>query len=123
MRSISVFEEAKMSSVFDLLDEIRKRPPMYVGYDESKRAMQLKVLEILMDGYSMALRNHNIQERVSDFNREFAEYLFETKGWSASCGPVVAILEAAKNEEEGWALFWRMVDEFRSTVEKHRDPL
>lgn len=106
-----------MASVFDLLNEIRKRPPMYVGYDEAKRAMQLKALETLMDGYSMALRNHKITERVPDFNRDFATYLWETKGWSASCGPVVAILEVAKSEEEAWELFWRMVDEFRSAVE------
>ncbi len=106
-----------MASIFDLLDEICKRPSMYVGYDESKRAMQLQTVETLVDGYRLALRNHNIKERVSDFNREFASYLFETKGWSASCGPVVAILQATKSEEEAWEVFWSMVDEFRSTVE------
>jgi hypothetical protein len=106
-----------MASVFDLLDEIRKRPTMYVGYDESKRALQLQTLEMLMAGYRMALYNHNIKERVSDFNREFARYLLETKGWCDSCGPVVAILQAAKSEEEAWDLYWKLVDEFRSTVE------
>jgi hypothetical protein len=117
MRSISVSEEVLMASVFDLLDEIRKRPTMYVGYDESKRAMQLRALEMLMDGYSLALRNHHIQERVADFNREFGTYLWEVKGWSASCGPVVAILEVTKSEAEAWELFWRMVEEFRRTVD------
>lgn len=107
-----------MASIFDLLDEIRKRPTMYVGYDESNRAMQLQTVETLVDGYRLALSNHNIKERVSDFNRDFARYLLETKGWCDSCGPVVAILQAAKSEEEAWEVFWRMVDEFRSTVEK-----
>jgi hypothetical protein len=111
-----------MASIFDLLDEIRKRPNMYVGHDESKRAMQLQTLETLVDGYRLALHNHNIREQVLDFNREFASYLFETKGWSASCGPVVAILDAAKSEEEAWELFWRMVDEFRATVETSERP-
>lgn len=105
-----------MATVFDLLDEIRKRPTMYVGYDESKRALQLQGLEMLLAGYRMALYNHNIKEPVSNFNREFGMYLLETKGWCDSCGPVVAILEAAKSEEEAWELFWRMVDEFRATI-------
>jgi hypothetical protein len=107
-----------MASVFDLLDEIRKRPTLYVGYDESKRALQLQGLEMLLAGYRMALHNHNIKERVSNFNREFGRYLSETKGWSSSCGPVAAILQAATSEEEAWELFWTMVDEFRSAVEK-----
>jgi hypothetical protein len=105
-----------MASVFELLDEIRKRPSLYVGYDESKRVLQLKAIETLMDGYSLALRNHNIQERTSDFNQDFDAYLSATKGWSVSCGPVVAILQATKNEEEAWELFWQLVDEFRATV-------
>jgi hypothetical protein len=107
-----------MASVFDLLDKIRERPTMYLGYDESKRALQLQGLEMLLAGYRMALENHNIKERVSDFNWEFATFLMEKKDWSPSCGPVVAILQAAKSEEEAWELFWRMVDEFRSTAEK-----
>jgi hypothetical protein len=105
-----------MASVFDLLDEIRKRPGMYVGYDESKRALQLQTIETLMDGYRFALQYHNINEPVSNFNSEFGDYLRETKGWCMACGPVVAILRAAKNEEGAWKLYWMMVDEFRATV-------
>ena len=105
-----------MASVFDLLDEIRKRPTMYVGYDETKRALQLQGLEMLLAGYGMALYYHNIKEPGSSFNRKFGVYIEETKGWSMSCGPVAAILEAAKNEEGAWKLYWKMVDEFRSTV-------
>jgi hypothetical protein len=111
-----------MASVFDLLDEIRKRPGMYVGHDESKRAMQLRNLELLMAGYWMALYNHNIKEPVLDFNREFAHYLYETRGWSASCGPVAAIREATKNQKEAWELFWQLIDEFRSTVDTAKIP-
>jgi hypothetical protein len=107
-----------MASIFDLLDEIRKRPGMYVGYDDSKRALQLQTIETLVDGYRLALQYHNIKEPVSDFNHEFAMYLSETREWSESCGPVVAILEAAKSEEEAWELFWQLVDEFRATVKE-----
>ncbi|WP_437936848.1 hypothetical protein [Sorangium sp. So ce341] len=106
-----------MASVFEVLDEIRKRPGMYVGGDESQRAMQLQNLEQLLCGYSLALRHHHIQERVADFTHEFGAYLWETKGWSASCGPIAAICEAARSDEEAWELFWRLVDEFRATVD------
>ena len=106
-----------MASIFDVLDEIRKRPGMYIGYDESKRAWQLQHLELIISGYSIALYNHNIKEPGLDFNHEFATYLYETKGWSASCGPVAAIREAAKSDEGAWVLYWKMVDKFRSTIE------
>ncbi|HTN83321.1 MAG TPA: hypothetical protein VL242_06540 [Sorangium sp.] len=106
-----------MASVFDVLDEIRKRPGMYVGGDESQRVSQLQNLEQLLCGYCLALRHHRIQERVLDFNREFGAYLLETRGWSASCGPVAAIRDAAKSDVELWELFWRLVDEFRAAVD------
>jgi len=105
------------SSVFEVLDEIRRRPGIYVGGDESRRAMQLQNLEQLLCGYALALRHHQIQEPVADFIQELGNYLWETKGWSASCGPITAIREAAKSDEEAWVLFWNLVDEFRATVD------
>ncbi|AUX43998.1 uncharacterized protein SOCE26_054550 [Sorangium cellulosum] len=105
-----------MASVFDVLDEVRKRPGMYLGGDESQRIAQLQNLEQLLHGYSLALRCHGIQEPVADFAREFGAYLWETRGWSASCGPVAAIREAAKSDGEAWELFWGLADEFRATV-------
>lgn len=106
-----------MASVFELLDEIRRRPGMYVGGDESRRALQLRNLEQLLCGYTLALQCYRIQERVADFTREFGAHIWKTKGWSVSCGPVAAILEAADSDEEAWELFWRLVDEFRATVD------
>ncbi|WP_437685676.1 hypothetical protein [Sorangium sp. So ce176] len=106
-----------MASVFEVLDKIRKRPGMYVGGDESQRAMQLQNLEQLLCGYSLALRHHHIQGRVADFAHEFGACLREAKGWSASCGPIAAIREAATSDEEAWESFWRLVDEFRATVD------
>ncbi|XXX71753.1 hypothetical protein WMF30_29320 [Sorangium sp. So ce134] len=105
-----------MVSVFEVLDEIRKRPGMYVGGDESQRVTQLQNLEHVLYGYSLALRRHRIEERVVDFNREFGAYLWETRGWSASCGPVAAIRDNAKSDMESWELYWKLVDEFRAAV-------
>jgi hypothetical protein len=106
-----------MASVFEVLDEVRKRPGMYVGGDDTARALQLQNLEQMLCGYSLALRQHRIEEPVTDFIREFGEYLRKTKGWSTSCGPVVAIIGEAGGDSEAWELFWSLVDEFRTTVE------
>jgi hypothetical protein len=105
-----------MSTVFDLLDEVRKRPGLFVGGDERHRVQQLQDLELLLFGYAMALRYHSIQEPVTDFGREFAEYLNRTRDWSTSCGPTAAVIDATKNEQEAWELFWRLVDEFRTAM-------
>jgi hypothetical protein len=104
-----------MDTVFDLLDEVRKRPTMYVGWDEQHRVRQLQDLECLLSGYTIALRYHSIREPVTDFVREFGEYLHRTRNWSASCGPTAAIVDATANQQEAWDLFWRLVDEFRAT--------
>lgn len=107
-----------MTSIFEVLDEIRKRPGMYIAGGETQRVVQLQSLEQLLQGYSLALRYHRIQEPVADFAREFGAYLWQTRGWSASCGPVAAICKAAKSGDDAWELFWKLVDEFRGTLER-----
>jgi len=101
--------------VFDLLEKIKERPGMYVGSTDGQRDEQLRNLEMLLNGYSLALRGHRIQERVSDFPREFMNYLHGRFGWSTACGPVAAIREAAGQDDE-WEMFWRLVAEFRTAV-------
>lgn len=105
-----------MGTVFDLLNEVRKRPAMYVGWDERHRRRQLQDLEMLLYGYAIALKYHGIQEPVVDFMREFSNYLRQTRGWSLSCGPTAAIVEATANEQEAWDLFWKLVDEFHASI-------
>ena len=104
-----------MSAIFDLLEEIERRPSMYVGGDASHRVAQLQSLEMLLFGYSLAVRAHNIDEPVKDFPREFAEYLGRKYAWSAACGPIAAILEVAASDTEAWEMFWRLVKEFRAS--------
>lgn len=106
-----------MASVFEVLDEVRKRPGIYVGGEESQRALQLTNLEQLLSGYAIALRQHGVREPVADFPREFGAFLWKTKQWSASCGPIAAIRRVATNDQDAWDLFWDLVDEFRATVE------
>ena len=106
-----------MRTVFNLLKEIHKRPGLYLGWDEQHRVRQLQDLEMLLYGYATALKHHGIQEQVMDFNREFGDYLRQTRGWSLSCGPTAAIVGATANEQEAWSLFWELVDEFRASIE------
>ncbi|MCP3139186.1 hypothetical protein [Pyxidicoccus xibeiensis] len=102
-----------MMSIFDLLEEVRRRPGMYVAGDESQGALRLRSLEQLIHGYSLALRQHGIQESVVEFARDFGEFLWETRGWSTSSGFAAAVLEAAGSDGAAWELFWRLVEEFR----------
>ena len=106
-----------MASVFDLLEKIRARPGLYLGSDQTQRSLQLANLEQLLSGYCLALQEHGIREPVSDFNREFGAYLWKTREWGASCGPVAAIREAAVSDEDAWRVFWVLIDEFRMVVE------
>jgi hypothetical protein len=110
-------KERRMASVFDLLDEVRARPALYLGSDDARRAAQLQRLEQMLSGYTIALRQHGVREPVVDFLREFGDFLWTAKGLSASCGPAVAVVEAAQSEEAAWDLYWALVHEFREAVE------
>jgi hypothetical protein len=104
-----------MPSVFELLDQIEQHPSIYLGGDTKQRILQLQNLELLLAGYALALRAHNLDETVEDFVRDFGEYLRRTRGWSASCGPVAAIRDAVGSDSGAWELFWRLVKEYRAS--------
>jgi hypothetical protein len=103
-----------MGSIFNLLERVRERPAMYVGGDDDHRFEQMKVLETLLWGYSLALHEHGIAETAGqDFPRKFALYLGRRFGWEASCGPMVAIRDAVQSDSEAWKLLWTLIDDFR----------
>ncbi|RKG60888.1 hypothetical protein D7X30_08250 [Corallococcus sp. AB011P] len=102
--------------VFVLLENVRQRPGMYVGFDDSQRVEQLRSLELLLHGYSMALRAHGVPEAGFGFVMDFAHYLAATRGWSACCGPVAMVVKAAERKHDVWMLFWKLVDEFRESL-------
>jgi hypothetical protein len=105
-----------MATVFELLDEIRKRPGMYVGGVDLGRLRQLQNLELLLFGYAAALRSHGIEEPVKDFVREFGQYLQERYEWSTACGPAAAIRDAATDDEDAWRMFWQLLDDFKASA-------
>src|SRR5262245_16586861 len=100
-------------SVFDLLDEIRKRPTSYVGESNAERAKQLYNLDMLLARYGLALEQHGIEERVSSFHGEFGTYLRRRFAWSMSCGPIAAVRNASRDDDEAWERLWTLIEEFR----------
>ncbi|NNC02922.1 hypothetical protein HJC10_08665 [Corallococcus exiguus] len=104
------------SDIFRLLDGVRQRPFMYVTGNEPLGLAHLQSLEQILWGYSCALRHHGILEPGLDFSVKFGAYLYETRGWSTSCGPAAAIHKAAGSDPAAWPLYWKLVDEFRESL-------
>jgi hypothetical protein len=103
-----------MPSVFDLLEDVKKRPSMYVGWDSTERGKQLLSLEMLLMGYGHAVERHGVEDPGKDILRELGRYIFKQYGWSVSCGPIAAIRANVKSDDEAWELFWRLLDEFKN---------
>jgi len=105
-----------MPSVFDLLDEIEKRPGLYLGWSSEEREAQLRDLQVLLMGYGHAVQLHDIEDPGRDFVLTFSQYLRDRFRWETSLGPVRSMLDHTSNESEAWDLFWKLVREFRSSL-------
>jgi len=103
--------------IFDFLEQIQQRPGMHLGEDREAWLKQLNNLSCILYGYEVALSNHRISEPGVDFTWKFMSYLRDRFGWSTSCGPVGAIRDATSTEEEAWETFWRLLAEFRASLE------
>jgi hypothetical protein len=104
-----------MASMYDVLELVRARPSMYVGWDDSQYDRRLAGLEMLIAGYSLAVYHHGLKDSGWEEYASFPSYLQERFGWSMSCGPIVAIRDAAASDREAWDLFWRLLQEFRDS--------
>jgi hypothetical protein len=101
-------------SIFRLLEEVRKRPGMFVG--GLPRTAPMDALEMLLRGYELALTEHQISEPGSKFLSNFGNYLWTTHGMEQSCGPIRAIRHASATDEEAWTRLWTLLDEFKATL-------
>ena len=102
-----------MPDVFTLLDEIRRRPTMYVGGDEQDRSGQLASIETLLYGYSLAVELHGIDDPGRDFVKAFATYLHDRFGWSTALGPAVAVIDGTAHDSDPLERCWLLIDDFR----------
>jgi hypothetical protein len=93
--------------VFDLLDEIRARPTMYI------RGGSLRELETYLYGYYAGLRGHGIIEPVPQMWRHFSSWLYWRTGWSQSLGWAFAIDQHYRNVDTALSEFFLFVDKYR----------
>lgn len=88
------------------LNHICSRPPMYIGeYSLSKLAS-------FLDGYRMALLNHDPDNQYCILPRKFHEFVTEKYGLPAPMGYCNAILENVPDGKEAIETFFELLDEF-----------
>ena len=84
---------------------------MYIG-----GAAPLRDLENLIQGYELALNNHNIQESGTLFNQQFSAFLTASLGWRVNRGWARAFEERLEKPQLLKAFF----DQLQLFVQ-HRD--
>lgn len=94
-------------SVFDLLDEIRARPSMFL------RNSSLEDLQTLLFGYYAALDVHGLVEPVPKMDRHFLFWMEYRTGWSLCTGWAVALTSRYGTSERALEEFFNFADEFR----------
>ena len=100
-----------VSNIFDWLDEVRRRPEMYLGDVNS-----LASLEAMIWGYEAAISIHRIEEPTPRFDRTFLSWVRLRRGWSTSLGWADAIHRAVREGQRPLDLFFELVDEYRKVT-------
>ena len=101
-----------MTDLYFLLQKIKARPEMYIG-----GAAPLRDLENLIQGYGLALNNHDTHERGNNFNQQFAEFLAATLGWPVNRGWARAFEEKLEKPQ----LLKGFFDQFELFIQ-HKSP-
>jgi hypothetical protein len=102
-----------MLSMLGLLNEIRRRPGMFLG-EES-----LTKLAAYVDGYGFGLDQAGVEDPfalIADF-RDWVHERYQTTevNWE------VLILAASRDEADALDRFWRLLDEFLASHPKHAE--
>jgi hypothetical protein len=107
-----------MPTVFDLLEDIEKRPGIYLGWTPKQRGKQLHSLEGILVGYSHAVNRHGIDEPGRNFCQSFGHFLRMRYGWAEAeeLGPIAEIRRRAASDEEAWQMVWKLIRVFLSTI-------
>jgi hypothetical protein len=102
--------------VFEVLDEIARRPEMYVGGDASARADQLNNLTWFLMGFQAGLAHKNAADRVG-FLSALGAYLSKgdqrlerQRQTHRRGGP------KSDSAESAWQTLWRAISEFRASL-------
>ena len=99
-----------MDELQKILNEVRKRPNMYLG------KVSLERLSAFIDGYMTCLRQVNHDERL-DFYPGFQKYVQETYHIQATKNWASIITEFNVVEEDAFRRFFELLDEFLKITE------
>lgn len=114
------------NDVFAFLDEVEKRPSLYIGDGG------LSELELILHGYDAALSLHGIVENAPSMHAHFSSWLALRTGWSMSCGWAHAICDSVSGRDRQMRYFFDSVRSYRklrprviATVElsEHHEPV
>jgi DNA gyrase/topoisomerase IV subunit B len=97
-----------MSTFIELLNEIRKRPVLYIG------SYSLIKLAAFLRGYSHAVDTH-CDLKTSEFLRGFGEWIANKFSVTISQSWENIIQFQCADEKDAMNLFWRLMDEYLAT--------
>lgn len=108
MATVPTWKHNRVANVFDWLDEVRRRPSMYVRAESAADD-----LEHLLWGYETALHVHGVDEDTPRFGRTFLAWVRLRRDWVMSMGWAHAVSREAKKRQTPLELFFELVDEYR----------
>jgi hypothetical protein len=94
-----------MSPIIDLLNEIRRRPAMYIGCNSVVR------LAFFLRGYCYALNQHCAMKN-DQFLQGFRDWIANKYSVKSSQGWESIIQFYSAGEEDGMQRFWMLFDEY-----------
>jgi hypothetical protein len=100
-----------MSTVFELLERIQKRPGMYLGYPS------VSDLFVLLNGYEIARSEAGIDLTIAEerFYEEFQPWLQNKLGVKSVTSWAKLIMLSCHDEKTGFEMFFKLLDEFQGT--------
>ncbi|NMG18980.1 hypothetical protein [Brasilonema bromeliae] len=99
-----------MSKLFEILQKIKAKPGMYIG-----RASVSDLFHFLV-GFKTALRELGVEatEEEINFYREFQPWVQKKYHVSTSNSWAKIIMLHCTNEQEGFSVFYKLLDEFQN---------
>jgi hypothetical protein len=103
--------EKRHYSIYDMLEEMRERPAMYIG------SHSIVLMRAFLDGYKFAAcRNDMVEDSHPEFS-EFHDWVARRFGWNESTAGWANIILQETGNDEAAALdqFYLLIDEFKAT--------
>lgn len=98
-----------MTTLFDLLERIKKKPGMYLGYPS------VSALFMLLQGYELARSELSVEltEKEEQFYSEFQPWLQQKLGVRSVTSWSKLIMLSCHDEKTGFEQFFELLEEFQ----------